>query len=44
MEKLTTIAVYPSTRKKLDSIRIAKRESFDEIINRLVNEKIFLVK
>ena len=39
MEKLTTIAVYPETKKRLKELRITKRESFDEIINRLIKER-----
>jgi hypothetical protein len=34
--KWTVIAVRVETRERLKGLRIAKRESYDEIINRLI--------
>jgi len=36
-EDQTTIVVRKETREKLKALRIAKRESYDEIINRLID-------
>ena len=36
MEEKTTILVSKRTRDALRALRIAKRESYDEIINRLI--------
>lgn len=35
-EEITIVRVHKSTRNKLRRIAIAKRESYDEIINRLI--------
>jgi len=36
-DELVVIRVYRSTRERLKSIRLTKRESYDEIINRLLD-------
>ncbi|OKY77293.1 MAG: CopG family DNA-binding protein [Candidatus Methanohalarchaeum thermophilum] len=36
MEDLATIQVEKETRKRLKELRITKRETYDEILNRLV--------
>lgn len=38
MGEKTTIQVEKRTLKRLKSARLTKRESYDEIINRLLNE------
>jgi hypothetical protein len=38
MSEKTTIQVGKETRKKLAALRISKRESYDEIINRLIQK------
>ena len=38
MSEATMITVAKQTRQKLREIRITKRESYDEIINRLITE------
>lgn len=37
-EEFTTIRVYRSTRDKLRKLAITRRESYDEIINRLLEK------
>lgn len=37
MSEYTTIVIRKETREKLKSIRLTKRESYEEIINRLLN-------
>lgn len=37
MENWTTIYVRKETRDRLKRLRLARRESYDEIINRLIN-------
>lgn len=39
-EGITQIEVTVHTREKLKKLRITKRETYDEIINRLIGEKI----
>ena len=39
MKQRTTIQIEHKTLEKLKKIRIAKRESYDEIINRLLKLK-----
>ena len=39
MKQRTTIQIEHKTLEKLKNIRIAKRESYDEIINRLLKLK-----
>jgi len=34
----TTIQIRKETREKLKKLRITKRESYDEIINRLIDK------
>ena len=34
----TTIAVMKSTRQKLEDLKIHDRETFDDLLNRIVNE------
>lgn len=36
----TTILVEKTTLKSLKDIKIAKRESYDEVINRLLNKEV----
>ncbi|MEM1557970.1 MAG: hypothetical protein QXT14_08540 [Candidatus Bathyarchaeia archaeon] len=36
MESWTTILIRKSTRKKLKELKISRRESYDEVINRLI--------
>jgi len=38
MEEYTTIQIRKETREKLKALRITKRESYDEIINRLIEK------
>lgn len=38
MGEWTTIMVRKETRDKLKSLRITKRESYDEVINRLIEK------
>jgi len=38
MSEWTTIMVRKDTRDKLKKLRIAKRESYDEVINRLIEK------
>ena len=38
MEKRTTIQIEHKTLEKLKELRITKRETYDEILNRLVEE------
>ena len=38
MSEYTTIQIRKETREKLKKLRVAKRESYDEIINRLVKQ------
>jgi len=38
MNKYTTIQIRKETREKLKSLRITKRETYDEIINRLIEK------
>ncbi len=37
MEQQTTVCIEKETLNKLKTLKIAKRESYDEIINRLIN-------
>jgi len=37
-KKKTMIEVYKTTHKRLARARVTKREEFDEVINRLLNE------
>ena len=37
MENKTSICVERETLQKLKTLKLAKRESYDEIINRLIN-------
>jgi len=39
MEHRTTVQVEQSTLERMKKYKIAKRESYDEIINRLLDEK-----
>ena len=39
MEKRTTIQIEYKTLQKLKKLRITQRETYDEIINRLMNNK-----
>jgi hypothetical protein len=36
MEQVTTIAIEHKTLEKLKAVRITKRETYDEILNRLL--------
>lgn len=36
MVKPTMIKMYPETRDKLKKLKITRRESYDEIVNRLM--------
>ncbi len=36
MDDFTTIQIKKETRKRLQELRITKRETYDEIINRLM--------
>ncbi|MEM1548724.1 MAG: hypothetical protein QXM02_06885 [Thermoproteota archaeon] len=36
MRYWTTILIRKSTREKLKALKISKRESYDEVINRLI--------
>jgi len=36
--KKTTITIYKSTRKELKDLRIAKLETYDEIISRILKD------
>ena len=38
MGEWTTIMVRKETRERLKKLRIAKRESYDEVINRLIEK------
>jgi len=38
MSEYTTILVKKETREKLKALRITKRESYDEIINKLIEK------
>lgn len=38
-QEKTQIEVFKSTREKLGNLRITKRESYDEVINRLIKDK-----
>ncbi|MDI6798627.1 MAG: hypothetical protein QMD12_01355 [Candidatus Aenigmarchaeota archaeon] len=38
MRELTTIQIEKRTREKLKKLRITKRETYDEIINRLIKK------
>ena len=38
MVELTTVQMKKGTREMLKTLRITKRESYDEIINRVVKE------
>lgn len=38
MEKRTTIQIEHKTLQKLKKLRITKRETYDEIINRLIKQ------
>jgi len=37
-DKITLIKVRESTREKLKKLKITKRETYDEILNRLMKE------
>lgn len=39
MEHRTTVQVEQTTLKRMKKYKITKRESYDEIINRLLDEK-----
>ena len=39
MDKRTTIQIEHKTLVKLKKLRITKRETYDEILNRLIGEK-----
>lgn len=39
MEKRTTIQIEHKTLEKLKKLRITKRETYDEILNRLINKE-----
>lgn len=39
MDKRTTIQIEHKTLEKLKTLRITKRETYDEIINRLMKKK-----
>ena len=39
MDKRTTIQIEHRTLEKMKKIRIAKKETYDEIINRLLKKK-----
>jgi hypothetical protein len=39
-EKSTMIKVFPSTRLRLRKLRLTLRESYDEIINRLIQKEV----
>ena len=36
MKNITTISITKDTRKKLERIKLTRRESMDELINRLL--------
>jgi len=36
--KLTTVSVTQETKKKLDVLKIIPRESYDAVLNRLIEE------
>ena len=38
MEKYTTIQIRRETRERLKTLRITRRETYDEIINRLIEK------
>ncbi|GAI23504.1 unnamed protein product [marine sediment metagenome] len=38
MEQRTTIQIEKRTLERLKKLRITKRETYDEILNRLINE------
>lgn len=40
MKEPTTIQIEKQTRKKMKKLRITRRETYDEIINRLMNNAI----
>jgi len=40
MSEYTTIQIRKETRDKLKKLRVAKRESYDEIINRLMKNAL----
>jgi len=40
MEKRTTIQITNDTLKRLKTFKIIKKESYDELLNRLMNEII----
>jgi len=39
MEERTTIQIEYGTLKRLKKLRITKRDTYDEILNRLIDEK-----
>lgn len=39
-DKLTTIALWKTTRARLAQLRITRRESYDEVINRLLKTRV----
>ena len=37
MEKPTTIKLLPSTKERMEKLRVHKRETYDEILQRILN-------